>query len=442
MEKTAIKYKNGFIVPMQYGIPDFASFFKKNPVGILITDAQKNAFTGALRERKNFYGIEIKKISFPEGNFAIVSAVSGPAFEGDNFRVSFTVLNEYQEKKKTKFTLKSNGMVFAEEDKILNVGTNILDFSLSLREGLHSLLLELEDEKGFDFDNAYHFAVNINARQNVFILSGDYPERLMAALSPSYFNVKWVRKVSEIKEDLFISIVTEEEEVKNSIGIPESGIIFLAKSDNTSISNKIPNRISTVVDGCFLNDFSDLGALHQVPISYNHLITKGEILTYLKNGNPFISKLQNHLILPFSPEENDLSLYPVFVPFLFNLIEYLSEEAICKNILLGESTKITSFYRPEIISPKGEKYYPPEIKSNNYLFEHTNECGIYKIMNDNKTIGLLAVNNHPSESRLESLSEDELKYLFGKDDFYNGSSFFIVFALLCFVLTFLIEKKT
>ena len=442
MEKTAVKYKNGFIVPMRYGMPDFSSFFKKSPVGVLITDAQRNAFTGILRERKNFYGMEIKKISFPEGNLAIVGAVSGPAFKGDNFQVSFTVLNEYPEKKRTKFTLKSNGTVFAEEDKILNVGTNTMDFSLSLKEGLHSLLLELEDEKGFDFDDTYHFAVNIKARQNVFILSGDYPERLMAALSPSYFNVKWVRKNSEIKGDFFISVIAEPEEVKNLIGISESGIIFLAKSENTSVSNKIPSRISTVADGFFLDNLSDLRALHQIPISYNHLMTKGEMLTYLKNGNPFISKLENHLILPFSPEENDISLYPIFIPFLYNLIEYLSEQAVCKNILLGESVKITNFYKPEIISPKGEKYYPLEISSDNYIFEHTNECGIYKITNGNETIGLLAVNNHPSESELESLSGDELEYLFGRNDFYNGSSLFIILALLCFVLTFLIEKKT
>ncbi len=442
MEKVAVKDKNGFIVPMQSGIPEFSSYFERNPVGILITDAQRNAFTEIIREKKSFYGIEIKKTSFPEGNFAVIGAVNGPGFEGEDFRVSFTVLNEYQEKRKTRFTFKSDETVIAEDNTILTDGKNTLDFSLSLKKGLHSLSLELEDEKGFYFDNTYYLAVNVKSRQNVCILSDKYPERLTAALSPSYFNVKWVRKISGIKEDLFISLNAEQKQLRDLLDSPNSGLICLGESENTSISNKIPNRISTIVNESLLKDFSDLKVLSQIPISYNSLITRGETLIYFKNGNPFISKLENHLILPFSPEENDLSLYPIFIPFLFNLIEYISEQSIYKNILLDEPITITSSFKPEIISPTDEKCCPLEMGNDNYIFKQTKECGIYKIVAGNKTIGLIAVNNHPSESELESLSDDELQYIFGGSGLSNGSSLFLIIALLCFVLTFLIERKT
>ena len=441
MEKAIVENNSGFIVPMHLGVPEFSSCLEKNPVGILITDAQENAFVDIIREQKRFPGVKIKKVSFPEGNLAVIDAVSGPSFEGEDFDVSFTVLNEYNEKRKSKFTFKSDGVIIDEGDKILEKGENTLVFNLSLRKNLHSLSLELEDEEGFDFDDTYYFTINVRERQNICILSDEYPERLLAALPPSYFNVRWVKKISEIKEDFFIVLNAKERELNYLLGIENPGIVFMGIPLNTSVTNKIPKKISTVVEESFFESFFDLKALSRIPMNYSSLITKGKTLMYFKNGDPFINKLESHLILPFSPEENDLSLYPIFIPFLFRLIEYASEIAICKNIIYGEPIIISSSFEPEIISPKGKKYYPIELGNGNYIFKQTEERGIYKLVAGNRTIGLVAVNAHPSESRLESLSDSELQHIFGENKLSNGASFFLMLVLLFFAFTFIIERK-
>ena len=67
MKETAYKGVKGFPVPMQSGLPEFSSYLKKNPVGVLITDTQRNAFAEIIKKKEKFYGIEIKKTSFPKG---------------------------------------------------------------------------------------------------------------------------------------------------------------------------------------------------------------------------------------------------------------------------------------------------------------------------------------------------------------------------------------
>ncbi len=441
MEKIKINDKNAFIVPMHSGIPQFFPYLKKHSPGILITDAQENGFTEILKEREKFPGIRIKKTAFPQGNLAIIGAESGPAYQGKKININFNILNKYKEKKKTRSTLKLDGKVFMEKNKILKVGESDLSFNLSLPRGLHQLSLELEDKKGFNFDNKYYLTVNVRAKQNIYILSDDYPERLIAALPPSYFEVKWVRGTSEIKGNLFIANNVDKKSGLSLLKNPISGIICLRGAENTSISNKIPDRISTVVEESSFNNSSDLKALSQIPISYNCIITDGKTLMYFENGNPFVSKIKNHLILPTSLEENDLSLHPVFIPFLFNLINSLSEEPFCSNILLDEPIVITNFLKPTIISPKGNEYTGDPVNADNYIFKETKECGIYKITDGNKIIGLIAVNNHPSESKLESLSDKELRYIFGRSGLTNGASFFLILALLCFILSLFIERR-
>ncbi len=441
MEKQNIEEKSAIIVPNLSGIPQFSSFLKKHPIGILITDAQKNAFSEIIKKREKFPGITIKKVDFPKGNLAVIGAVSGPSFEEEDFYTNFTILNEYKEKKKTKLKLKSNVKIIKEEKTLLSEGINTIEFNLKLPKGLHQISLELEDEQGFYFDNKYYLAVNVIEKQKIYILSDDYPERLIAALVPSYFEVKWIRESSDIKEDLFIALNPDSKILRNLLENHSRGIICIQNSDNTYISNKIPDRISTVVEESSINLLNNLKSLNQIPITYNSIITKGTTLLYFKNGNPFINKIGNHIVLPISIEKNDLTLHPIFIPLLFNLINFLSDPSICRNVTMNESVAIKTSSKAEIISPKGKKYFLRKSDTVNNIFKETKELGFYKIIEGNKNRGLIAVNAHPSESKLESLSNEELKYIFGKRGFTNGASFFLILALLCLILTFFIEKR-
>ncbi len=441
MGQVEIKSENTFIVPTKLGIPQFLQYLKKHPVGILVTDAQRNGFREILREGENFPGIRIKKISFPEGNLGIVGANAGPSFEKEKFVIKFNIFNEYKEKKKTKLILKTEGKILKEESKILKVGENILSFDLNLRKGLYQLSLELEDEEGFGFDNKFYFVVNVQERKNICIFSDIYPERLIAALSNSYFEVKWVKDIADVRGDFFVACNVNEEDELNLLKKSIPGIFCLRGETNTSISNKIPEKISTIVEGSSLKSSLKLKNLSEIPVRYNCLITEGETLIYFENGDPFISKIENHLIFPISLEKNDFSLHPVFIPFLFSIINSLSDETNCRNILLDEPLDIKSSTTPQIISPQGDKYKPYRFGENDYIFKETKECGIYKITDGNTIIGLAAVNTHPSESKLESLSDEEIRYIFGGKGFGNGAVFFLFIALLFFVLSLFLERK-
>jgi len=441
MGRIEIKGKKTLIVPTSSGIPQFFSYLKKRPIGILITDAQRNGFREILKEGEKFPGIRIKKASFPEGNLGIVGASAGPTFEEEKFVINFKILNEYKEKKKTRLILKTERKILKEESEILKVGENLLSFELNLRKGLYQLSLELEDEKGFGFDNKFYFVVSVQKKKNICILSDAYPERLIAALSASYFEVKWVKETADVRGDFFFVCDVNEKDELDLLRNASPGIFCLQGEKNTSISNKVPDRISTIVEGSPLNGSLHLKNLSEIPVRYNCLITEGETLMYFENGDPFISKIKNHLILPISLEKNDISLHPVFIPFLFSLINSLSEGTNSRNILLDEPLEIKSSAEPQIISPEGDKYKPYRVGENNYIFKETKECGIYRITDGNTIIGLAAVNTHPSESRLESLSDEELKYIFGGKGFENGAVFFLFIALLFFVLSLFLERK-
>jgi hypothetical protein len=442
MGKIDVKDENTFIVPTNAGIPQFLPYLKKYPIGILITDAQKNGFREILNEGEKFPGIRIKREVLPSGNLGIVGASAAPTFEEEKFIVNFKVLNEYKEKKKTSLILRTEGKILREENRILKVGENVLSFDLNLRKGLYQLSLELADEKGFGFDNKFYFVVNVQEKKNICILRDVYPERLMAALSASHFEVKWVREIADVKGDFFFVCNASE---KNELDLLQStipGIVCLQGRTNTPFSNKIPNRISTIVEGSYFDSSLRLKNLSKIPIKYDCIITEGKTLMYFENGDPFISKIKNHLILPISLEENDLSLHPVFIPLLFSLINSLSDETTHINILLDEPVVITSAFKPEIIGPKGNKYETYQLSENNYLFKETRECGIYKITVGKTIRGLIAVNTHPSESKLESLSDEEIRYIFGKEGFANGACFFLVIGLLFFILSLFLERKT
>jgi hypothetical protein len=441
MGQIDIKSKNTFIVPTKSGIPQFLQYLKKHPVGILVTDAQRNGFIEILKDGENFPGIKIKKVSFPEGNLGIIGASATPSFEEEKFAINFNVLNEYKEKKKTRLILKTEGEILKEESRILKVGENILSFDLKLRKGLYQLSIELEDEKGFGFDNKFYFVVSVRERKDICILSDVYPERLIAALSNSYFEVKWVKKIADLSGDFFFACNVNEEDELVLLENPIPGVFCPRGETSTSISNKIPDKISTIVEGFSLGSSLKLKNLSAIPVRYNCLITEGEALIYFENGDPFISKIENHLILPISLEKNDLSLHPAFVPLLFSLINSLSEGANIRNILFDEPLDIKSSTTVQIISPKGDIYKPYRFGENYYIFKETKECGIYKITEGKTIIGLAAVNTHPSESRLESLSDEEIGMVFGGGDLGNGAGFFLFVALLFFVLSLFLERK-
>jgi hypothetical protein len=442
MENFRTEEKKTLIVPLYSGIPQFSPYLKKHATGILITDAQKNGFTQILKKREKFPGIRIKKKDFPEGNLGIISARSGPSFEAEKTNIIFSIINEYKEEKKTRLTLKSDGKTIKEENRIFNEGETESNFEITLKRGSHQVSLELEDEKGFDFDNRYYFVLNTLERKKICILSDNYPERLIAALSVSHFEPKWVKKVTEIKGNLFIASDFEKEELLSLLRNPVPGIICLDGEENTLISNKIPDRISTIVGESFLTGSYNLKFLNEIPINYCCFITSGEALIYFKNGNPFVSKIEKHLILPISLEKNDLSLHPVFIPLLFYLINSLSDEIFYDNILLDEPIIIKSSFLPKIINPEGKENQMDAIKENVFLSKETKKCGIYRITDGKATRGLIAANTPTSESKLESLSEEELQYIFGKSSLSNGASFFLFVAFLCFVLSVFIEKRS
>lgn len=441
MEKIQIKDNKFFTVPNNSGIPQFSQHLKKRPIGILITDAQRNGFLETLKQGEKFPGIRIRKEALPPGNLGIVGASSGPSFEKEKFVVNFKILNEYKDKKKTTLILKTADRIIKKENMILKVGENVLSFDLTLPKGLYQLFLELEDEKGFEFDNKFYFAVNVNEKKSICILSDTYPEHLLAALSPSYFDVKWVRETSDVKGDIFLACNVNKKDELLLLKSAIPGILCLEGEKNTSISNKVPGKVSTIVRKTYSGSLADLKNLNEVPVRYNCIITEGKNLMYFENGDPFLGKIKNHLILPISLEKNDLSLHPVFIPFLFSMINSLYSGKIYRNILLDEPIVIENSSEPQIKSPKGDNYRPHWIGENNFVFKETKECGFYKII-DGKTLkGLIAVNTHPSESVLESLSDEEIKYIFGGESLENGATFFLIIALLFFIFSLFLEIK-
>jgi hypothetical protein len=441
MEKTEVEDNNTLIVPTSSGIPQFLQYLKKCPSGILVTDAQKNGFAEILKEGKRFPGIIIRKAAFPPGNLGIIDASTGPSFEEEEFDLNFKILNEYKKKKKTSLILKIDDKIIRKKNMILKVGENALSFDLTLPKGFYRLSLELEDEKGFEFDNKFYFVVEVQEKKNICILSDVYPVRLIAALSPSYFNVKWVKENVDVKGGLFLACNANEKDKLFLLQSESPGIFCLQGETNTSISNKVPDRISTIVDESFLASLFYLENLSEIPVRYNCIITEGKPLVYFENGDPFLTKIKNHLILPISLEGSDLSLHPVFIPFLFSMISSLSNAKTHSNILLDEPVVIESSFEPQVISPKGHKYEPCLVGNNSYVFKETKECGFYKITEGKRISGLVAVNTHPSESKLESLSPEKIEYIFGKVGFSNGTTFFIVIALLCFVFSLFLERK-
>ena len=441
MEKSRMEYSNTFVISTNAGIPKFMQYLENYPSAILVTDAQRNGFLEIIKERKRFPGVSVRKVPFPSGNIGIVGAYSTPSFAGEKFSVNFKILNEYKEKKKTGLVLKAGNKVIREENMILKPGENVVVFDLTLPKSLYRLSLELEDEKGFGFDNKFYFIVNVQEKKNICILSEVYPQHLMAALSPAYFDVKWVRDIDDVKGDFFFVCNASE---KNELALLSSavpGIFCIQGRANTFISNKIPERISTVAEGSYFNGLFLLKSLSEIPVKYDCIITEGKTLMYFENGDPFLCEVKNHLILPISLEENDLSLHPVFIPFLFRLITSSSGEIIHDNILLDEPIFIKNLGEPEIISPRGDKYKLRFVEKNYYVFKETKECGVYEIRNEKESIGLVAVNTPPSESELESLSISEIEYIFGKVNFVGGSTFFIVIALLCFIFSLFLERK-
>jgi hypothetical protein len=441
MEDLEIKNKSAFIIANTSGVPQFLHYLKKHPIGILITDAQKNGFSEILKEGEKFPGIKINKKSLPPGNLGIVNVSWSPAFEGEYFVINFKILNEYAEKKKTPLILKSENKVIRKGNAILETGENLISFDIKLSKGLYAFSLEIEDREGFVFDNKFYFVVKVREKKNICILSDSFPARLTAALLQAYFDVRWVRDPADVKGDLFFTCGSGEKELLDLISNKIPGIFCLQGKTNTPISNKIPEKISSVVERSFFGTPVYFKGLSAIPVRYNCIITEGENLLYFENGDPFLSKIKNHLLLPISFEKNDLSLHPIFIPFLFGIIDFLSDKTIHNNVLLDEKIAIENSFKPDIIDPDGIKYEPYQLGENNYLFKETKKRGIYKISKGKLIRGLIAVNTHPSESKTENLSAEEIMSIFGKQNFFNGTSFFLVISFLCFVLSVFLERK-
>ncbi|MEA1913092.1 MAG: BatA domain-containing protein [candidate division WOR-3 bacterium] len=441
MKDRVVSEKRTLAVPNRGGVPLIFKTVMKHPIGILISDAQRNGFLELLKKQKKFPGIDLKRISLPEGNLGIIKQITGPLFAGRKIEVLFTLLNEYEGNKRTPLTLEVDGKILQKKIITLKPGINKTEFALSLKEGPHWGSLEVEDRKGFDFDNIYHFSLFVLRRINVTILSQSRPERLLAALNPIYFKVKWVQKIKKIKGDIFLVSDIPEKELPRGANETIPGIIGLSVENDFPFANEIPERVSKIAGSFPSSEFLNFQSLTDIPIHYNWKLNNGETLLHFKNGDAFIKRIGDHLFLPISLEDSDLSLHPIYIPFLYELISLLLGRGYNGNILMSEPVVITSSFKPTVISPIGKRYNPELIGENRYLFTKTEEVGIYEVSDGQRARGFISVNPDPSESRLEILKEEEETFLFGKGGYSNGTSFFLVIALLCFILGVILEKR-
>jgi len=434
--------KADVIVPNRGGVSLIHKALKRHPIGILVSDAQRNGFRELLKTVKRYPGIDLERISLPEGNVSIIYHQIGTPFIGGGADIVFTILNQHEYSRNVRSSLFIDGVEFKRKNVSLNQGSNDITFRLLLNEGPHEGYFEVFDDSGFRFDNVRYFSLYILPMIKIVIYSPEYPERLIAALSPSSFEVDWVKEpLGKTDADIFFALGLSYEELSRIVKDSVPGVICLSNKSESHYVIEIPRRVSRITNISIFSPFRDLQALYKIPIYYNFKLNKGKTLIYFENGDAFLKKSDNLIFLPFSLEESDLSLHPVYIPFLYQLIGSLLNGDYSNNILMGQSVIIKTSFEPTIISPDGKRYNPVSIGNKGYLFTRTEKPGIYEISDGITARGYISVNPDPTEALLEALESEEIVNLFGREDYHNGTTFFLVIGFLLFILSIILEKK-
>lgn len=443
MEKLeASSYKADIVIPNRGGVSFIHNVLKKHPIGVLVSDAQRNGFKELLKNEKRYPGINLDKISLPKGNIGIIDHQIGSPFIGEYTDIMFTILNQYKNSKSVYISLYIGDIVIRQKEVTLNQGINEIKFSLSLDEGPHKGYLVINDKDGFQFDNIRYFSLFINPLTKVIIYSLRHPERLLAALNPSFFHVNWVKTPQEeIEGDIFIIDGFPLDMISWNIGDSVPGIVCFSNAGESPYANEIPYKLSKITNISSISPFSDLKTLLNITIRYNSKLEMGRTLLYFRNGDAFLKKKKNLLFLPVSFENSDFSLHPVFIPFLYKLVSLILQKDFNKDILMDQAVILETPFNPIIVSPDDRKYIPASLGVDKYLFIHTGKSGIYEISDGFRTWGYISANPDPTETYLDTLKSEDIVILFEKKGYNNGTTFFLVIGCLLFILSAIIEKK-
>ncbi len=442
MRERNISHKSCVVVPNKGGTPLIYKAVRIYPMGILVTDAQRNGFKELFIKGDRYPGIDLEKIPMPDGNIGIIDHQIGSPFRGDKVDILFTILNQYKDSRNIRLSLYIDNSELDKKNLLLHTGTNEVKFSIHLKEGSHSGALMVDDEDGFEFDNIRYFTLFVLPVTKIVIYSTRYPEKLLAALHSPSFQVKWIKEQpGKIEGDIFISECICLDAISKIVKDSIPGIICISGRDKCPYAMEIPDRISKIANLSGFSSFSELQSLSDIPIRYDCRPTPGRTLLYFENGDPFLKRTGNVLLLPVTMEESDLSLHPVFIPFLYELIAYLLKGDYDNDILMDEPVVIKASSEPVVITPNNKRYKPTSIGDNRYLFTQTGKPGIYRVSPGTSEERCISVNPYPSESMLDTLKAQESANLFGRGNYHNGATFFLVMSFLLYSLSIVLERK-
>jgi len=429
-------------VPNRGGKSLIRDALKEHSIGILISDAQRDNFKELLEREERYPGIDLNKVSLPNENIGIIDHQIGPSFIDREINLIFTILNLPIDLKKVLVSLSIDDKIIEQKEISLNEKINKIKLSATLSEGIHKGYLSINDKNGFDFDDIHYFTIFISPVINVNIYSKQYPQRLIAPLDPLYFRVSWKQEFS--KEDESDIVIVDDfplKQVLDSIESSKPAIICIKDKGDSFFAREIPYKISKINNVSSFYPLRDLKEISNIPIRYNSKLTGGKTLLYFNNGDAFLNKEKSIIILPFSLSESDLTLYPIYVPFLYKLITYIQGENYNRDLQMDQKIILEIPFKPVIYSPDNRKYIPLSLGNNKYLFTNTEKSGIYEIWDEFRLRGYISVNPDPAESYLDTLYRYEIETLFGKEEYNNGSTFFLLIGLLLFILSIIIEKK-
>jgi hypothetical protein len=429
-------------VPNRGGKSLIREALKEHSIGILISDAQKDNFKELLKREERYPGIDLNKVPLPRGNIGIIGHQIGPSFINQEINLVFTVLNQPADLKKVLVSLYIDDKIIEKNELSIKEKINKIKFSTTLSVGTHKGYLLINDKDGFDYDNIHYFTIFLSPVINVNIYSKQYPQRLIAVLDPYYFQVSWKKEFSkEDKSDIIIVDDFPFKQILDNIESSKPAIICVKDKEESFFAREIPYKISKINNVNSFYPLKDLKELSNIPIRYNSKLIGGKTLLYFDNGDPFLIQENSIIILPFSLNESNLSLYPIYVPFLYKLISYIQGNNYKRDLQMDQKVVLETSFKPIIYSPDNRKYIPLSISNNKYLFVNTEKPGIYEIWDELKLRGYISVNPDPAESYLDTLSKYEIKRLFGEAEYSNGATFFLVIGLLLFILSIIIERK-
>lgn len=162
--------------------------------------------------------------------------------------------------------------------------------------------------------------------------------------------------------------------------------------------------------------------------SFNYRPTlKGKEIITLENGYSFLSeeKIGEGLILLFTSalnlNWNELPIKPIFAPLINRIALYSSSTNLSLSYIAGDYVQINlkrSFSDLKLISPDGRETVISnnDNKAGNINLGKLEKAGNYKLISDNRVVGVLSVNVNSNESILSKLNDDDL-HQFAKNSF-------------------------